>query len=250
MLPPASPCPGVVALPALQPAPGGAVLPVFAWLVRGPAPLLVDAGLAGERGAFLDALDAVIDPAALRYLAITHEDADHTGALEVLLRRAPAATVLATATTAARLCVPSSRLRIVAPGDALVLGRRRFEVVRPPVYDSPGTLALRAPDDGWLFSADAFGAHLPDLPERAEDVHPDDLLGGLARCTWGTSPWLADVDPQRFAARVDAFAPPDLRWLFAAHLPPAGPAALGPLVRRLRGLPTEQVPETMSESPA
>lgn len=240
---PFSPCEHIVALPSFQPTPGGTVLPVYAWLVRGPAPLLIDAGLASERAAFLDALDTVIDPADLRFIAITHEDADHTGALEELLERAPAATVIASAVTIGKLSaafdLPPARLRVVFPGDRLTIGQRTFEVSRPPVYDSPGTLAFHAPAPGWLFASDAFGAFVPTLTERAEDLHLGDALDGMSLFTRLNSPWLCDLPPALFAERVDAIARQAPRWLFASHLPPAGPEAIEPLLARLRGLPEE-----------
>jgi flavorubredoxin len=86
---PFSPIQDLVVLPSFEPVPGLGILPVNRFLTRGSELILVDTGVATERAAFLDALDTVMDPRDLRWILLTHEDADHAGALEALLERAP-----------------------------------------------------------------------------------------------------------------------------------------------------------------
>ena len=72
-------------LPAYVPLPGLGVLPVNAFVIHAREPVLVDTGIAALRDGFLKALRALIDPAALRWIWITHADADHVGNLAAVL---------------------------------------------------------------------------------------------------------------------------------------------------------------------
>jgi flavorubredoxin len=221
---PFSPLDSVIALPSSLPAPGG-VLPVHAYLLRGSAPVLIDAGMAVDALAFLDALDSVVDLSALAAVVITHEDADHTGALAELLARAPAAKVVTSGIgvgkMSAALALPDDRLQVVAPGDRLALGGRRFRVVAPPLYDSPATVMLFEEDAGLLFSSDAFGAFVADNAEHLEALDAEAALAGMRAFCRANSPWLAHVDRAAFARALDALAALDAQWLLASHLPPA-----------------------------
>ena len=238
---PFSPLPDLFVLPSSLPVPGGSFLPVHAFVLRGPETILVDAGLAAEAAAVIDALDTVVDPADLRWIVVTHEDADHTGALAAILDRAPRAEVVVTETGVGKLSSTEAfapdRYRVVRPGTELDLGRHRFRVLAPPMYDSPATLMLMEVDRGWLFSSDAYGAFVPGLPERAEELPLDAVLDGMATFCGLNSPWLADVDADAFAARVSAIEALDPEWVFAAHLAPLRSSLFSALTERARLLP-------------
>lgn len=71
------------------PIPDLGLQPVNAFLLRGEQPMLVDTGMPVDREAFEEALWSLVDPGDLRWIAVTHDDRDHTGSLVSLLRRAP-----------------------------------------------------------------------------------------------------------------------------------------------------------------
>ncbi len=81
-------------LPSLLPVPGLGGLPVNAFLWKGPEPMLVDTGLAALSDGVVDALAAEIDPGDLRWIWLSHTDADHIGNLVAVLERAPRAQVV------------------------------------------------------------------------------------------------------------------------------------------------------------
>ena len=243
MEPSFSPTTDVVVLPSLEPVPGVGVLPVQAFLLRGPRPVLVDTGLAREEDAFLDALDALVDLGSLACILLTHEDADHAGAVFSLLERAPDAQLVTTAVGVGKLGAvrppDPARVRLVAPGARFEVGGRVLRALRPPMYDSPATLAFFEERARWLFTSDGFGAFVPELTERAEDLPLDAALDGMSAFCRANSPWLMDLAPAVYAGQVDALARLEPEWVFASHLPPLGKAAFAPYLERARALPSE-----------
>ena len=235
-----SPTPGVVVLPSFEPVPGIGVLPVQSFLLRGEAPTLVDTGLAKEQGAFLEALDTLVDLADLRYVLLTHEDGDHAGALFEVLRRAPCAELITTAVGVGKLsalgALPLPRVRVVEPGGTVTLGDHTFTAHRPPMYDSPATLAFQEREHGWLFTSDGFGAFVPELTERGEAIRLDDALDGMAAFCGANSPWLADVSRAAYDRRLAAWARLDPSWVFASHLAPLAGSSFAPYLARARAL--------------
>lgn len=211
-------------LPSYAPVPGFGVLPVNSFVIGGAEPILVDTGLAALREPFLDALGDVMDPEDLRWIWLTHADADHMGNLAPVLDRAPGARLVTNFIGMAKLGlqgVPLDRVYLINPGQALDLPDRRLNVLRPPTYDAPETMAFLDEATATLFSSDSFGALLQRPAERASDIASDELEGG--GMTWATidSPWLPLVDPgayRRTLDRVRALAP---ARILSSHLPPA-----------------------------
>ena len=56
--------------------PGVGVVPTNAYVLLAEEPVLVDTGIAVDRAEFLDALSSIVDPRALRWVWLTHDDAD------------------------------------------------------------------------------------------------------------------------------------------------------------------------------
>jgi len=240
---PFSPLDGLVVLPSSLPSPGHGVLPVNAFLLRGKEPVLIDAGTALDEADFLDALDSVIDISSIHAVVMTHEDADHTGALAAVLERAQNARLVATPTgfgkLSASMTLDPSRLVVATPGQRVVLGERAFRVLRPPLYDSPATLMLLDERDRARFSSDAFGAFVDANTERVDELRKEDMLDGLSLFSRANSPWLFDIEPVRWRAAIDAVRSLDVEWLFASHLPPAPRRVFDAICARALALPSE-----------
>lgn len=222
--PPHEDHPGIAGFTGWVPLPEIGFLPVRAFHIDDAEPMLIDTGLPPFADDFMRALGEVGDPAALRWIFMTHLDPDHMGAFDRVLEAAPNATVITGGIGAAKLGLlgkPTDRLRLVAPGDTLSLGRRTFHVVRPPWFDAPETLGLVEPAEGVFFCADAFATLLDAPCDAAEAIEAEALLAGMARWVEIDAPHLADADPARFAFRVEqvrALAP---RLLLSSHLAPS-----------------------------
>ncbi len=214
-------------IPTYWPVPGLGTMAMNAFVVRADEPVLVDTGAGALADDFVDALADVVDPTSLRWIWLTHEDRDHTGALTRLLEIAPQATVLGTFLTFGRFSpdgpLPAERTRIVNAGDRVDVGDRVLHAVRPPLYDSPGTLGFVDGATGAYFSSDAFGAPLPadEVTARHTDgIDPTELRA--AQIAWATtdSPWVTSADADALAAAVHAVRQTHPSVLLSTHLPP------------------------------
>jgi glyoxylase-like metal-dependent hydrolase (beta-lactamase superfamily II) len=226
MLEPRQVAPDTISLTSYFPLPGLGVLPVNAFVVRSRQPMLVDTGLACLRGPFLDALRSVIDPEALKWIWLTHTDADHIGNLAAVAKEAPNARIITTYLGLGKmglleLPIPPERTWLLNPGQSLDLGDRRITAVKPPSYDAPETTGFIDERTRVLFSADAFGALMHEPAEEVSDIPPARLRDGML--TWATvdAPWLNITDAGRFAARLDLLRQLDPAVILSGHLPPA-----------------------------
>lgn len=215
---------GLHVLPAYLPVPGFGVLPVNASVIHGTEPVLVDTGLASLRHDFLKALAAVIDPAALKWIWITHMDPDHVGNLQPVLDRAPQARVVTTYLGMGKmglLGLPQERAYLVNPGQALELPDRILDCLRPATFDAPETTALFDRAGGTYFSADSFGALMAEPADSAAAIPPGALAEGLTAWATVDSPWLNWVDPDAFRQKLHRIRDLSPARIVSSHLPPA-----------------------------
>lgn len=211
-------------LPAWVPLPGLGVLPINAYVIHAREPVLVDTGIAALRDGFLEALRALVDPAALRWIWITHADADHVGNLAAVLAEAPQARVVTNYLGVGKmglLQLPLDRTYLVNPGQALDVGDRRLLAYRPPVYDAPETMAVFDTGTRHLFSSDCFGAVMTQPAETASAIGTPELRDGLALWAGIDAPWLANVGRDRFATDCRPLRDLKPRLILGSHLPPA-----------------------------
>jgi len=181
-------------------------LPVHAYLIKSREPILVETGLYTQADGFMEALRAEIDPAELRWIAITHEDLDHAGNLEQILKAAPRATLILSFLSMLKISrydlTPPDRVLIATPGQSLTLGDRRLGVIRPPAFDSSGSVGYFDEKTGTLFSADTFGGLVPEPTADVDAIGPAYTEGSTIFMS-ANSAWLCDVDPAKFKRRVD-----------------------------------------------
>ncbi|MFN7132794.1 MAG: MBL fold metallo-hydrolase [Myxococcales bacterium] len=210
----------------MVPVPTVGTLPINAFLVTGRQPYLVDTGTLADADAFVAAVQARVDPRDLRYIFLSHTDADHVGALMPLMELAPQARLVSTFVGFAKLQlalrpVPPPRILIRNPGEKLELEDRTLTVMPPPVFDAPETNMLYDSRLDALFSADAFGGPVPESAHLANDV-PEAQLAD-AQVLWATadSPWLHCIDRTTFTGQLRELQQLDPAWVFSAHLPPA-----------------------------
>lgn len=213
----------ITALPSYLPLPGLGALAVNAFVLKADQPLLVDTGLAGLRADFMTRLREVIDPAELRWIWITHTDADHVGNLAAVLAEAPDARVVTTFLGMGKmnlLGLPTERAYLLNPGQRLDVGDRTLLALAPPTYDAPETTGLFDSRSRALFSADSFGALLAEPVDNAALVPGERLREGLVTWAGIDAPWLRHIDRPAFAATLAKVRELDARHLLSAHLPP------------------------------
>ena len=220
-------CSDIYVLPSVLPLPGMGILPVNAFLIKATEPVLVDTGMGVDSTEFMQALRSVIDPRELKWLWLTHDDADHTGSIERVLEEAPGVRVITTYLGFGKLSLykslPLDRLYFLNVGETIRVGDRTLTAIKPPVYDSPASTGFFDDKSKSFFCADSFGAFLQSgpVPQDVADVPEAMLKEGQA--IWATvdSPWLQNIDATRFAKILDGVRQMAPEYIFSAHIPPA-----------------------------
>ena len=212
------------------PIPGFGFVPINAFVIKGPEPILVDTGAVVESGDFMTALRRVIDPSELRWIWLTHTDHDHTGSLMQLLEENPKIRVITTflgvgILNLTRSPLPMDRVHLLNPGQKLSINGRTLAAFKPPVFDNPSTTGFYDERSDILFSSDCFGALLPDVPRSAADI-PEQTLRE-SQIAWATidSPWLAKVDRGALERELDTIRMMAPKMILSSHLP-AAPASM------------------------
>jgi hypothetical protein len=233
--------PGIHVLPSQVPLPGVGVLPVNAYLLLSDEPVLIDGGMGADSDEFVDALSTIIDPAALRWVWLTHDDADHTGSIQRVLELAPQARLVTHAFSALRMSswwdVPLGRVHAIRVGDRLPVGDRTLRAVAPPLYDNPTSIGLLDEATGALFTVDSFGALLPEVTHNAADVPEEALTGGMQAWAAADSPWAHLLDRERFGHVLDGVRRLQPSRILSSHLPAANGTSLDRFLEVLASVP-------------
>jgi flavorubredoxin len=203
--------------------PSGAFFGAHSLVIRGREPVIVDTGCALVRDHWMAQVTALVDPADVRWIAVSHDDHDHVGNLLPLLEACPNATLIASFAIVARLAgdveLPIERMRWLDVGESIDIGDRTLAAVRPPMFDSPATRGFFDTSTGVLWAADAFGCLVPADGLEREQV-PDDLYDATFTMlnSWNT-PWMEWVDRRAFGAHLATTAELPTVAVASAHGP-------------------------------
>ena len=228
-------------LPAHLSMPGIGVLPVNAYLLMAEEPVLIDTGLGFDAEELVEAVSSYVALEQLKWIWLTHDDADHTGAIQRVMELAPNATLVTHALGALRMSswwpVPLERVHAVRFGDEIHVGDRTLTAVAPPLFDNPMSTGLLDRSTGALFSVDAFGAILPEPTQDAADVPPEALAGGMVGWATSDSPWAHVTDRAKFGAVLDRVRQIQPSRIFSSHLPAASGTSLEDFLEILESVP-------------
>lgn len=209
-------------LPSFLPVPGMGVLPVNSFLLKGPEPMLVDTGLGMLAEDYEAGLASAVDPGDLRWIWISHLDADHVGNLRRVLQLAPNARVLTGYLGKGKMGLAGfdvDRVDLVEPGRRIEVAGRSLVPLRPPYFDAPETLGFFDVGERVLFAADSFGAILPEVETNLHAIDQAALRSGMASWSAIDSPWLHSVDRKRFATTLASFRDIAPEATLSGHLP-------------------------------
>jgi glyoxylase-like metal-dependent hydrolase (beta-lactamase superfamily II) len=214
--------------------PGIGFLPVNAFALHAREPVVVDTGLGLPDRDFVSTLRHVIDPADIRWIWLTHPDRDHTGGLFDLLEAAPHAqlvtTFLAVGIMSTEHPLPLDRVYLLNPGQSLDVGDRTLHAFRPPLFDSPATVAFYDEKSRTAFSSDCFGAPLSSAElaagtdarvVRAEYLRAAQLLWAAV-----DSPWVHNAKTDAYLRTIRSMRATAPELILSTHMPPAH--GLGP----------------------
>ncbi len=228
-------------LPVNLPLPGVGVLPVNAYLLMAQEPVLIDTGVGVDGDDFVAAVSSIMDPQELKWVWLTHDDADHTGSIERIMELAPNAKLVTHGFSALRMAtwwpVPMDRVHAIRFGDDIHVGDRTLTAVAPPLFDNPMSTGVLDRSTGSFFSVDSFGAILPEPTQDASDVPPEVLAGGMLGWATSDSPWAHVVDRERFGEVLQRVRDLQPRRIFSSHLPAASGTSLEQFLTVLETVP-------------
>ena len=231
----------VYVFPANLSLPGVGVLPVNAYLLMAEEPVLIDTGIGIDTEDFLTAVSSFLPLEQLKWVWLTHDDADHTGSIQRVMELAPNATLVTHAMSALRMNtwwpVPLERVHAIRFGDEIHVGDRTLTAVAPPLFDNPMSTGFLDQSTGALFTVDAFGAILPEATQDAADVPPDALAGGMVGWATTDSPWAHVTDRAKFSEVLDRVRQIRPTRIFSSHLPAASGTSTEDFLRLLETVP-------------
>lgn len=205
----------------------GLGLYVNSLVIRGREPAIIDTGTPVASGRWLEDVWELVDPADVRWIVVTQDDAGHVGSLGALLARCPRATLVASWHVMERLSsrddLPKARVRWLLEGEALDLGDRTLQSVRPPVYHGPATRGFFDSHTGVYWSSDAFGMPVTEHVEDARALPAETRREQLEAFGLKLAPWARDVGPRYWAASVARVRALDPQVIAGVH----GPAFRG-----------------------
>ena len=207
---------GITAIDTMM---GGRPRYTAAYLLDAREPTLVETGPGTSIQPVADGLERLgVTPDALAHVVVTHIHLDHAGGVGGLSARYPGATIWVHERGARHLADPSrlvasatrvwgeremeefflpvepvasTRLRPLADGDTIGMGDRELTVLDTPGHASHH-VALVDSRTGAVFTGDAVGIHVPDLPVLRPATPPPDF--DLER-------YVASIERIRAAAR-------------------------------------------------
>lgn len=215
----------VEVLPTHFPIPGLGYLPINAFVLKAKEPVLIDTGIGIDKGEFMKAVESIIDPKDLRWVWLTHDNSDHTGNIQEVLKAAPNARLVVNSLAAMRMSlgweVPMQRCFFINPGESISVGDRNLTAVRPPIFDNPTTQGIYDDKSGFFFSSDFCGGIIPSPVEDARDIPEVDLARGMTIWATADAPWIHRVDQSKFGQSFNVIRQMAPKTIFSSHLPPA-----------------------------
>lgn len=222
-------------------------------VILGSEPVIVDTGTPANRRQWLTDVFSLVEPEAVRWVFLSHDDVDHTGNLDEVMSACPNATLVCSWAMVERhtncFDFPLERCRWVMDGESFSVGDRTLQAVRPPLYDSPTTRGLFDPTTGVYWSVDTFATPLPDPKMGVAELDPEFWQFGMTLFAFGAlCPWLSLLDPEKFGRAVDGVQGLAIRTIAGCHTPVIEGAHIDKAFDIVRQLPTVEAPPLPDQS--
>lgn len=131
-----------------------------AYLLKDEKSVLFDTVDIAVGDLFFDNLACALGEDKLDYVVVQHMEPDHSATFARLLELYPDVTVIASQKAAVMLknyFGYTGKAYLVKEGDTLSIGKRTLTFIGAPMVHWPEVLFTYVPEEGFLFSADAFG---------------------------------------------------------------------------------------------
>jgi flavorubredoxin len=241
--------PEAFVIPESLPVPGVGRLPVNAMVLRGAQPMILDTLAIVHRQSFLDEVFAIVEPEDVRWLFLSHEDRDHSGAIIQILDRCPRAKLVTNFLGLGKLHeefdIDPRRVHILNDGDRLDIGDRTVAAIRPPLYDSSATTGIWDPKSRIYYGADCFGIVAQELVHYTDDLPRAEFEDAFYFMNRANHIWFEHVRPEAIAAAAERIKALDARMLVSGHGPVerGDVARLCDMIKRIGDMPAIQLPD-------
>jgi flavorubredoxin len=212
-------------------------------VITGQEPVIVDTGCAITSELWLDTVFGIVAPQDVKWVYLSHDDADHVGSLRQVLDACSNATLVTTAFMVERMgadfgmSLPMDRMRWVNDGESFQAGDRELVAVRPPSYDSPTTRGLFDTKSGVFWASDSMGTPVPHEVDDVSELDAGFFREGFLAQQRMLSPWLEYCDPARYGRLVDSVRKLGASIVTSAHGPALRGAQVDAAFRMLEDLP-------------
>ncbi len=143
------------------------------YLIMDDKVALVDAvyGPFGEE--LIGRISEKIPPEQISYVIVNHSEPDHSGALPLLMKRAPKARIFCTAKCKdylKRLYFADWEFTTVKTGDEISLGKKTLRFIEAPMMHWPDSMFTYVKERSLLLSNDAFGQHIASSQRFVDEI--------------------------------------------------------------------------------
>jgi len=222
-------------------------------VIQAGEPILIDTGSRRNHRNWLEDAFTLVDPEEVRWVFISHEDADHVGNLDEVMAACPNASLVCSWALTERhtnaFDFPLERCRWMDDGVTFDAGDRQMTVVRPPLYDSPTTRGLLDTKTGVYWAVDSFATPVPGgegaqkLARDVSELDEEFWTHGMTMFAFNAlAPWLRLVDEDRFGTEVDRFSKLGISTIISAHSPAITGDSVDDALAKMRALPSAVCP--------
>lgn len=188
-----------------------------AYLIRDEKNALIDT----VKGHFVDRLlknvSEKVELEKLDYVICNHAEPDHSSGIPEVLKAAPNAKLLCNSKCREVLAeyydTSGWNFEIVDPDSTISLGNRTLKFINTPMVHWPESMFTYLPEEGILFSMDAFGQHL-STSVRFDDEWPLEEIMTEAKWYYAN---IVNPYGRQVLKTLEAAASLDLRMLATSH---------------------------------
>lgn len=210
-------------IPEAVPVPGVGQMAVNAMVIRGAQPMLLDTLATVHRDIYLKEVFDIVEPEDVRWLFLSHEDRDHSGAIMQVLKECPNAKLITSFLGLGKLSeefsIPPERVHLMNDGDRLDIGDRVVTALRPPLFDSSATAGLWDPSTEVYFSADCFGTVCEQSPHYTDEISDTDYEEGFFWMNRVNHIWFEHIPEAVIGAAADRIKALDSKLIVSGHGP-------------------------------
>ncbi len=215
--------PETFVIPEAVPVPGVGQMAVNAMVIRGEQPMLLDTLATVHRDIYLEEAFRIVEPEDVRWLFLSHEDRDHSGAIAQVLDLCPNAKLITNFLGLGKLseefAIPLDRVHLMNDGDRLDIGDRTVTALRPPLFDSSATAGLWDPKTEVYFAADCFGTVTPQVPQYTDELSETDYEEGFFWMNRVNHIWFEHIPEAVIGAAADRIKALDSKLIVSGHGP-------------------------------